>query len=81
MQQLHLDDHLAPVESLRQAQLWLREATAAELKLHDHLARRFQASQRRDRQAARLMRYYRANPEAKPFAHPFFWAAFVFTGV
>ncbi len=79
--ELHLGGDQTPVEALRQAQLWLRGATAAELELGEHYARRFQASRRRDRQAARLMRYYRAKLDAKPFAHPFFWAAFVFTGV
>jgi CHAT domain-containing protein len=78
---LHLDGGLDPVEALGQAQIWLRKATAAELELAGHFSRRFQDSRRRDRGAARLMRYYRANPNARPFAHPFYWAGFVFTGI
>jgi CHAT domain-containing protein len=50
------------------------------LKLAEHYQRLYRASARRDAAALRWMRYYRANPEAKPFAHPYYWAGFVFTG-
>jgi hypothetical protein len=55
-------------------------ATAEEMKLAEHLQRVYQASGRRDAAALRGMRYYQANPEAKPFSHPYHWVPFVFYG-
>jgi CHAT domain-containing protein/tetratricopeptide (TPR) repeat protein len=79
-------DHLAGASApaaLRQAQIWLREATAQEL------AERF-ASERAKPDAARLMpyeqaseawrRFARMDPSEQPFASPVYWAAFTFSG-
>ncbi|MBM4432266.1 MAG: CHAT domain-containing protein, partial [Chloroflexi bacterium] len=78
---LHLQQGLAPATALRQAQMWLRGASAAQLGLAERYQRLYESSQRRDGEAFRAMRYYQANPEVKPFRHPYYWAAFVFSGV
>lgn len=77
----HLVDELAPVEALRQAQLWLRAATARELKLADHYQRLYLASDRRSPELLQAMRYYHKQPDVKPYTHPYYWAPFVFSGV
>jgi CHAT domain-containing protein/tetratricopeptide (TPR) repeat protein len=74
-------DHLGgrnPAAALRGAQLWLREATAAELQLAprwDH-----QWRQSGDPDAFRQSRYWRAHPDEVPFADPYHWASFVCVG-
>ncbi len=78
---LHLQEGLAPSAALRQAQIWLRGASAAQLGLAEHYQRLHEASQSSDPEAFRAMRYYQANPEVRPFRHPYYWAAFVFSGV
>ena len=70
-----------PASALRGAQAWLREATAAEMDLAGRFERLYTASGRRDAGALRWMRHFRAQPEARPFAHPYYWAAFVFSGI
>lgn len=77
---LHLSDGLSAAEALRQASLWLRKATAAELGLADHYRKAKRQSSDllsaiylRQRQATRL-------PDAVPFADPYYWAAFVLHG-
>jgi CHAT domain-containing protein len=77
----HLGNGLDPASALHRAQDWLRTATARDMSLADRYNRRFQESGRMNRVAYRYMRYFRANPEARPFAHPYYWAAFTFTGV
>ena len=77
----HLGNGLDPAWALHRAQDWLRTATARDMSLADRYKRRFQESGRMNRVAYRYMRYFRANPEARPFAHPYYWAAFTFTGV
>jgi CHAT domain-containing protein len=62
-------DGLEPPEALRQAQLWLRDSTGPEL------APYLQASH--PELATRLQQA--ANQ--RPFAHPFYWAAFTYVGV
>jgi hypothetical protein len=78
---LHLEEEQQPARALRGAQLWLRDATAKKLKLADTYEQLYRASGRRDRDAFQWMRYYGANPDVKPFAHPYYWAGFVFSGV
>lgn len=76
----HLEEGQGIATALRGAQLWLRDATAAEMKLADYYERLHQASGRRDPNALKAMRYYRANPDVKPFVHPYYWAGFAFSG-
>jgi CHAT domain-containing protein/tetratricopeptide (TPR) repeat protein len=70
-----------PAGALRKAQLWLREATAQEMALADYWEQLNQTSARRDANAYRWMRYYRAHPDARPYVHPYYWAAFTVTGM
>ena len=77
----HMSNGLDPDLALHRAQDWLRTATARDMSLADRYERRYQESGRKDPAAFRAMRYFRANPEARPFAHPYHWAAFTFTGV
>jgi len=70
----------APVEALRAAQRWLREATAEDMDLAGWCQARFRASGGRDRDAYRAMRYWRTHPDEIPFAHPYYWAGFTYTG-
>jgi len=75
----HLGNGLDPASALHRAQGWLRTATARDLA--DHYEQRYQESGRMDPVAFRAMRHFRqAAPEARPFAHPYYWAAFTFTG-
>jgi CHAT domain-containing protein len=73
----HLGNGLDPASALHRAQDWLRTVTARGMSLADRYERRYQES---DPDAFWAMRHYRANPEARPFAHPYYWAAFTFTG-
>ena len=77
----HLEERQGPTEALRRAQLWLRDSTAGEMKLADRYERLYRTSGRRDAAALRWLRYYRVNPDVKPFEHPYYWAGFVFSGV
>jgi CHAT domain-containing protein len=79
--QHHIQDGLEPAIALREAQLWLRDATASRMNLAGIYEQLYNASQRRDPRAFKAMRYYQANPGVKPFSHPYYWAAFAFTGV
>jgi CHAT domain-containing protein/tetratricopeptide (TPR) repeat protein len=67
-------------EALRGAQLWLRNSTAQELDLAACWERHYRASGRRDVDAYHAMRYFQHHPDEQPFAHPYYWAAFTFTG-
>ncbi|MBK8985340.1 MAG: tetratricopeptide repeat protein [Chloroflexi bacterium] len=80
--QLHLQDGLDFASALRQAQLWLRDVTAGEL------AERF-GEERMKLKGSRLTlaevgdywrRFAAEEPESQPFEHPYYWAAFTFTG-
>jgi len=77
----HLKDGLNPAEALRRAQQWLRESTADELNLVSHFAKRYQESGQTDKEAFNRMAYYGTHGDEKPFAHPYYWAAFAYNGV
>jgi CHAT domain-containing protein/tetratricopeptide (TPR) repeat protein len=80
--QVHLHDHVPPAAALRQAQRWLRDLTA------DHLRQRFAAEREAllttrmpgDVVSAQYRRFATLDPDERPFAHPFYWAAFIFNG-
>ncbi|NER84987.1 MAG: CHAT domain-containing protein, partial [Leptolyngbya sp. SIO1D8] len=60
---------LEPPAALRQAQLWLRDSAGPELAPSLHISH--------PELAARLEQ----TPDKHPFAHPYYWAAFTYTGV
>ncbi|HMQ55746.1 MAG TPA: CHAT domain-containing protein, partial [Anaerolineae bacterium] len=81
--QLHLQAGLAIAEALRQAQIWLRDVTAVEL------AERFSDERKALLAGTRMpgeivseqfRRFRRFQAEERPFAHPYYWAAFTFSG-
>ena len=52
---------LPPDQSLRQAQIWLRDSTEDKI--------------------ASLLGYRTNSPNHRPFAHPYYWSAFSYTGI
>jgi CHAT domain-containing protein/tetratricopeptide (TPR) repeat protein len=78
----HLKGKMSPAAALGQAQKWLRRATAQELGLAERFERFAEASSGAMRDSAlEAVERHRQHPDRKPFAHPFHWAAFVFSGV
>ncbi|HVG22423.1 MAG TPA: CHAT domain-containing protein [Blastocatellia bacterium] len=77
---LYLIDGLEPAIALRRAQEWMRTATAQEMGLADYWERCYEASGGRDTSALLSMRYFTNAPDVEPFSHPYYWAAFVFSG-
>ena len=67
--ELWRNQNLPPATALRQAQLWLRDSTGPEL------APYLQQSH------PDLAAKFAQAPDQRPFAHPFHWAAFTYTGV
>ena len=74
----HLDDGLEPAASLRAAQLWLRDATDKELAPRLEAQRDFSSIV--GQRAGELLDTRSRTGTSRPFAHPFYWAAFVFLG-
>jgi CHAT domain-containing protein len=77
--QLHLSGGLAPAAALRQAQRWLRDATAKEL------SDGFVQAGIKNRELVGLFsepaqQTAPLSADDRPFAHPFYWAAFQFYG-
>jgi CHAT domain-containing protein len=77
----HLVEGSSPAVALHTSQKWLRESTASEIDLAGYYERQYLISEYRDRDAFRLMRYYRSNPDIKPFFHPYLWAGFAHSGL
>ena len=83
----HLIDGLHPAAALRKAQLWLRDVTNAEL---SELFAKYKLTAT-DRPASTRMAYEMVSekfrehtlrdPNEKRYAHPYYWAPFVFYGV
>jgi len=71
-------------ESLREAQLWLRDVCVDELVIRFSAERGKSADKRvisYDQASSVWRQFSQMNIEDRPFAHPFYWAAFTFTGV
>jgi CHAT domain-containing protein len=78
----HLKEGLVPAAALRKAQLWLREVTCKELSDIFSRYRTITPSTAIRKVAEMQFRDYELrDPGEMPFAHPYYWAAFVFYGV
>jgi CHAT domain-containing protein len=75
-----LIEGLDPANALREAQEFLRMSSAEQLDLAGWLERRYEASGGTDADAFEDARYYRSNPDERPFEDPVYWAGFVFSG-
>ena len=79
----HLKGSMEFAAALREAQIWVRNLQILEVVQY---AERCYQQARQDEQAElyRQMRYYRTqakqNPAQRPFAHPYYWAAFTVNG-
>jgi len=76
-------DGLEPVEALRQAQIWLRDSTDGEKRGYFQSALPEFAGLRLPAESAEA--FFQAvvfnDPAARSFDHPFYWAAFTYTGL
>ena len=76
---------LPPASALRKAQLWLRDVTNAELsELFDMYRQATPNSSTRmayELAQERFREHTLRDPNERPFAHPYYWAAFAFYGV
>lgn len=93
--ELHLKAHLAPSAALRRAQLWLRDATADQLELYARPQRlearhadalkqtldRLQRASSTSRNAATVNATTSSGNVQRPYAHPYYWGGFVYTGL
>ena len=70
----HLKEGLPPDQALRSAQLWLRDATRQEL------GETYKSIVRMSQNEAYRELVMDGDPGEKPYANPYFWAAFTFTG-
>lgn len=72
----HLKEGLPPTQALRAAQLWLRDAARREL--GDYYQSFLGKSPAALEAFTEIMTG--GPPDEKPYANPFYWAAFTFTG-
>lgn len=77
----HLSEKMEPARALREAQKWLRTSTVRELRLVEHCERILRESRSPHPSVYTLRRRYQKQPDAVPFAHPYFWAGFVVHGM
>ena len=77
----HLEEGCEPGTALHRAQAWLRDVSAGELAQQFSELRRLEGSDLPYEQLSQAWRRFSsAQPSAKPFAHPLYWAAFTFAG-
>jgi CHAT domain-containing protein/tetratricopeptide (TPR) repeat protein len=80
----HLNRRMDFTYALREAQLWVRELSIEEVAQYAEQCYQ-QARQDEQAQLYKQMRYYRSqarqNPALRPFAHPYYWAAFTVNGM
>ena len=78
---LLIANHLDPALALHRARAHLRDSTPAQLDLAGWFERRYEASGGADTDAFDAASYFRAHPDADPpFADPYYWAGFTYTG-
>jgi CHAT domain-containing protein len=70
----HLEEGLPPDQALRSAQLWLRGATREEL------GDTYKSIERMSHHEAHRELAIGGDSDDKPYANPYYWAAFTFTG-
>ncbi|RKZ93490.1 MAG: hypothetical protein DRR19_00940 [Candidatus Parabeggiatoa sp. nov. 1] len=78
--QFYLQENQPPVQALQQAQYWLRDATVEELGLVTLFQKIYLESEETDEEAFLSMQNYKTRLSEKVFAHPYYWAGFVFSG-
>ena len=74
----HLKEGMSPDRALRSAQLWLRGATRQEL---GDTYKSIESIDRMSHYEAYRELIMDGDPDDKPYANPYYWAAFTFTGV
>lgn len=81
---VHLEENQDLPEALRQAKCWVRDVTAAELakRFAEEKEAAFKGNPRMpiETASAAFARFASQDPEHRPFEHPFYWAAFTFSG-
>jgi len=78
---LVIADHLDPALALHRARAYLRDSTPAQLGLAGWFERRYEDSGGTDTDAFYAASDFRAHPDADPpFADPYYWAGFTYTG-
>ena len=78
---LLITERLDPARALHRAQAHLRDSTPAQLDLAGWFERRYEDSGGTDTDAFDAASYFRARPDADPpFADPYYWAGFTYTG-
>jgi CHAT domain-containing protein/tetratricopeptide (TPR) repeat protein len=76
---LHIKDGKPPATALREAQLWLRELTRRELgAYYEEIYMRMSPDSALD--ASIKLIQENGSPDDRLYAHPFYWAAFTYTG-
>ena len=75
-----LEQSMEPAQALREAQFWLREATAKDIGAYfqAYLHPRLSQEDAADAFTAIIQRF---EPDDKPYSHPFYWAAFTYNGL
>jgi CHAT domain-containing protein len=74
----HLERDMPFPEALREAQLWLRDATREELGEYYEAMLRVRLPEKvASEEAAKMML---GDPDDRPYTSPFYWAAFTYTG-
>jgi CHAT domain-containing protein len=77
----HLNQNQPPAHALQRAQQWLRHSTAEQLQLAESCRQTKQyAPKAQQNRYEHQATYYEMNAQTKPFADPYYWAGFVFSG-